>query len=362
VKWELGRANVAVDFQKDSEFTTAELETIEQAMNFHIRAGQRITASVTDRDSLSSLSQLRGAPKGIAAEFDQLRIISIDGYDSNPCGGTHLATTAEIQMFKLLLSQEKERGAIRLRFLSGNRILRALGSSLLNEMDLSRLLCIQTSDIVPTVTSLFAEKKELVKQVKGMQDELAGYFAQELVHLCSRQQSSPDSIDRSISRSYIIQHRPGATLPFLQLTAEIILQMNEAQSLGIQAIYLSGSSSPEGNCNGSISSSASGASSSSKKKKGKGASASATALPLPPTEFSLVIPPAPQAGAFIFYSPAASLVDQLKGDLCALLEGKAGGRPGKLQGQGQALQNIVAIDELLGRTLQCGERCRLGVV
>jgi alanyl-tRNA synthetase len=348
VKWELGRANVAVDFQKDSEFTATELKTIEDAMNSHIRTGRRISASVTDRDSLNSLSLLRGAPKGVAAEFDQLRIISIDGYDSNPCGGTHLATTSEIQMFKLL-NQEKDRGAIRLRFLCGNRILRALGTSLLAEMELSRLLCIQTSEIVPTVTSLFAEKKELVKQVKGLQDELAGYYAQELVQLWSRQQTSTDA-----HRSHIIQHRPGATLAFLQLAAEVILQMSEAQSLGIQAIFLSGS---EGISSSASVASSSSAASSNKKKKSKGASGAA-ALPLPPSEFSLVIPPSPQAGAFIFYS-TASLVDQLKGDICSLLEGKAGGRPGKLQGQGQALQNIVAIDELLVRTLRgnCGGSC-----
>lgn len=332
MKWELGRANVAVDFQKDSEFTATELEAIEQSMNSHIRSGRRISASVTDRDSLNSLPLLRGAPKGVAAEFDQLRIISIDGYDSNPCGGTHLATTSEMQMFKLI-GQEKDRGAIRLRFLCGNRILKALGTSLLAEMELSRLLCIQTTEIVPTVTSLFTEKKELVKQVKVLQDELAGYYAQQLVQLWS---NSPDT-----QRAHIIQHRPGAELSFLQLTAEMILQMNETRSLGIQAIFLSGSED-----NSSSVSDASSVSSS-KKKKSKGA------VPvLPPTEFSLVIPPAPQSGPFILYSPVASLVDQLKGDLCTLLEGKAGGRPGKLQGQGHALQNIVAIDELLMRSLR----------
>lgn len=307
-------------------------------MNAHIRSGRHITASVSDREALEQLPLLRGAPKGVAAEFDQLRIISIDGYDSNPCGGTHLATTAEIQMFKII-GQEKDRGAIRLRFLCGNRIFRALSSSLINEMELSRLLCIQTSEIVSTVTSLFSEKKDLGKQVKSLQDEVAMYYAQELVQLWCKQ---PVKL-----RNYVIQHRPGASLPFLQLTADTILHINETQGLGIQAIFLSGSEE--------ISSAASVSSAGNKKKKSKNSGPA-----VPPSEFSLVIPAAPQSGSFIFYATNAAIVDQLKGEISALVEGKAGGRPGKLQGQGSSLHNIAAVDELLMKSLGGGNEGKEG--
>jgi alanyl-tRNA synthetase len=331
LKWELGRSNVAVDFSRADEFTTAELEIIEREMNSHIRSAFPISATVSPRDALDSLPQLRGAPKGVAAELNELRIITIAGYDSNPCGGTHLTSTAEIQMFKLI-TQEKDRGAIRLRFLSGQRVFKALSASLLTETELSRLLCIQPLEIVSTVTSLFVDKREMSKQIKALQDELAVSYAQELVSLWSQPQSQQQL------KSYIIQHRPGASLPFLQLAAETISQINEARSLGIQAIFLSGSDV--------VSDAASTSSASAnKKKKSKG-----PAAPLPPTEFSLVIPSAPQAGSFIFYSTSA-IVDQLKDRISSLLEGKAGGRPGKLQGQALALQNIAGVDELLSQSL-----------
>jgi alanyl-tRNA synthetase len=333
VKWELGRTNVAVDFLRTNEFTTTELETIEQEMNSHIRSAFSISSMISPRETLDTLPQLRGAPKGIAAEFNELRIVTIAGYDSNPCGGTHLSNTAEIQMFKIV-TQEKDRGAVRLRFLSGHRVFKTLSSTLFCEMELSRLLCIPSPEIVSTVTTLVTEKREMSKQIKTCQDELAVFYAQELVTLWSQQLQAE-------RRSYVIQHRPGASLAFLQLAAETISQISEARALGIQAIFLSGSDTSSATASVASSSVAN------KKKKSKAPSAPQ----LPPTEFTLVIPsPDSPAGSFIFFSTSA-VVDHLKGTISSLLEGKAGGRPGKLQGQATALQNIVAVDELLRQTL-----------
>ena len=40
----------------------------------------------------------QGGPQGAAANFEELRIVTIEGLDANPCGGTHLRSTAEIQV------------------------------------------------------------------------------------------------------------------------------------------------------------------------------------------------------------------------------------------------------------------------
>lgn len=60
--------------------------------------------------------------------------------DFNACGGTHLQSTAEIQALKLV-GVEKTKGMVRLRFLAGDRVIAALGHSLLQESMLNKVQC-----------------------------------------------------------------------------------------------------------------------------------------------------------------------------------------------------------------------------
>jgi hypothetical protein len=52
------------------------------------------------------------------------------------------------------------------------------------------------------------------------------------------------------------------------------------------------------------------------------------------------------AGVFVLYG-SADVVTALKEPLCALIGGKGGGRPGKLQGTGERLQMVGEVDSLI---------------
>ena len=69
---------------------------------------------------------------------DLLRLIEIEGVDINPCGGTHLSCTSQLQMLKIV-GLEKSRGQARLRFMVGGRVLAALGSALKREVALNKV-------------------------------------------------------------------------------------------------------------------------------------------------------------------------------------------------------------------------------
>ncbi len=69
---------------------------------------------------------------------DLLRLIEIEGVDINPCGGTHLSCTSELQVLKIV-GLEKSRGQARLRFMVGGRVLAALGSALKREVALNKV-------------------------------------------------------------------------------------------------------------------------------------------------------------------------------------------------------------------------------
>ena len=74
---------------------------------------------------------------------DLLRLIEIEGVDINPCGGTHLSCTSQLQVLKLV-GLEKSRGQARLRFMVGGRVIAALGSALTREAALNKVSCCVT--------------------------------------------------------------------------------------------------------------------------------------------------------------------------------------------------------------------------
>ena len=71
---------------------------------------------------------------------DLLRLIEIEGVDINPCGGTHLSCTSQLQVLKIV-GLEKSRGLARLRFMVGGRVIAALGSALKREAALNKVPC-----------------------------------------------------------------------------------------------------------------------------------------------------------------------------------------------------------------------------
>ncbi len=54
---------------------------------------------------------------------DAVRVVEADGFDVQPCGGTHPASTAEVGMV-LVLGHERYKGGSRVRFVCGDRALR----------------------------------------------------------------------------------------------------------------------------------------------------------------------------------------------------------------------------------------------
>ena len=67
-----------------------------------------------------------------------MRLVEIAGVDVNACGGTHLASTAELQLLRVV-GAERARGRVRLRVLLGGRALAALGRALPREAALSKV-------------------------------------------------------------------------------------------------------------------------------------------------------------------------------------------------------------------------------
>ena len=314
VKWELGSCTVAVDFEREGAFSGDEIRMIEDQVNSHVRASRKVFCTMVDKCDLDTTPDLRGRPKGKALEMESLRLVTIEGLDSNPCGGTHLASTAEIQLFGIV-GTETNRGAARLRFVCGHRALARFSACLTREAQLCATLGVGAGDLSITVDTLYADRREASKQLKNVTDELALLLGTALLSAWQRAAAPPP---------FIAFNRPNASLSFLQDVADAIMSQSEALGLGLQAVYLSGGATDmPGN------------------KKGRGKQK------LDPTAALPMSPDMPVSGPFVLYGSNVAMVGDIKDRLYEAIQAKGGGRPGKLQGQASRLQNMQAVEKLL---------------
>ena len=90
---------------------------LEDAVNDVILEDRPVRAFEVAADAAPAALRSRdGAP----ARSGPLRLVEIDGVDLNPCGGTHVTRTGELQLL-MLLRGEKVRGGTRLSFVVGGR-------------------------------------------------------------------------------------------------------------------------------------------------------------------------------------------------------------------------------------------------
>lgn len=199
--------------------TPRQLTDIEAQCNTHIRAAHNIKQLVLDgspdgqaeRQKVIEKGSLRGKLPPADVIEDLLRLIEIEGVDINPCGGTHLSCTSELQVLKIV-GLEKSRGQARLRFMVGGRVLAALGSALTREVALNKALGCGPGEHEGHVRGLVAGKKDSMKAQKGLMEELASLHGRELAHQC-RQQGGVGSFQR-----------PDADLQYLSLVAASALE------------------------------------------------------------------------------------------------------------------------------------------
>ena len=107
-----------------------------------------------------------------SAREGTLRLVEIAGSDLSACGGTHVTTTGAIGMVAVL-SSERLRGGSRVTFVCGHRALGALRTYRDAVVGSVRALSVLPTELPSAVERLHGESKDLRKQLKACQVQLA---------------------------------------------------------------------------------------------------------------------------------------------------------------------------------------------
>ena len=182
-------------------------EVIRSALPVRVHTFPSVEAAMADESFVSRLP----AHKVLGDELHgTVRVIEIDGYDVNPCGGTHIRCTSELQLVHLTRT-DKSKGHVRVFFLAGDRALRALREGVTVGRGLAAALSCTGEAQVDMVNKLQAESRLAGKANTKLLKELAELTAQQLI--ADYRHTSPPS-------RLLTLHREETPFTFMQSVAD----------------------------------------------------------------------------------------------------------------------------------------------
>ncbi|XP_055534833.1 alanyl-tRNA editing protein Aarsd1-A [Wyeomyia smithii] len=176
--WWLGTDDCYVDLDA-KDVSRKQLETVEQICNQLIVDCTPVNVKVYQQDDpmlKSGLTRTRGLPEDVCGP---LRVVTIDGIESNMCCGTHVKNLAQLQVIKLF-NVEKSKSKCLVHFLVGGRVLRKLTECYEREVQFTNLLNGGPPSHVDLIEKLQSTLKSAQKTSKKLTAELASLEAEKL--------------------------------------------------------------------------------------------------------------------------------------------------------------------------------------
>lgn len=158
------------DFTHFSALSRSELTRIEDIINEKIRENLHVSAETTTLED--------GIKKGAVAIFEEkygekVRMITVEGFSKELCGGVHVQATGEIGFFKVLSESSIAAGMRRIEAVTGESALKYVqeNEEILEEVQKS--LNVSREELTGQAEKLKESIKELEKEIKDLRRKLA---------------------------------------------------------------------------------------------------------------------------------------------------------------------------------------------
>ncbi len=184
-----------------------DLRTLEEAVATELRAARPVRARHADPGDLDALGvRTRGLPEN---HRGPVRLVEIEGVDLNTCGGTHVASTAEIECVALLGTQ-RMRGGTRVFFVAGGRVRTRMAEHEARNAGLREQLGAPDEELVEALRIKLDQLKEATRLARRLQEALAEERARRLA-------AAPESV--------VALHDPDGAPASLQALARRLLDL-----------------------------------------------------------------------------------------------------------------------------------------
>ena len=164
VGFHLGEDVVTMDY--DGELTRDQIAALEYLANAAVWKNVPIIAEYPSSEVLQTLEY-----RSKLDLTENVRIVTIEGYDVCACCAQHVSHTGEIGAIKIIDSM-RHRGGMRLTILCGTDAMQQYRMLFDEASALSNLLNVPKDQLVPAVERLFAERDGLEQALKAREEKL----------------------------------------------------------------------------------------------------------------------------------------------------------------------------------------------
>lgn len=190
-----------IDISHYRRLTREQVEAIERLANQVVAEGRPVTCRWMPRNEAEAEYGFR-LYQGGAVPGKEIRVVEVEGWDVEACGGTHLRSTLEAGLVKILSTERVQDGVERLVF--------AVGSYALTEVQRRESILIETAELLGSpldkVKESVAKNLETIKKLRHQREKdeqiYSGLIAEQLLAkafeemglkiIINNQPSSPD--------------------------------------------------------------------------------------------------------------------------------------------------------------------------
>jgi alanyl-tRNA synthetase len=166
------------DFTHYTGVTPEELKLLEEKVNQLVLANLPVETYETTIEEAKAL----GATALFGEKYgEQVRVVRMGDFSMELCGGTHLRSTAEVGLFKLVGESSIGTGIRRIEAVTGEEALRYIHNKEEQLESVARLVKAAPHELVHRVENLLKNVKELENESEALQAKLAKYQVQDLL-------------------------------------------------------------------------------------------------------------------------------------------------------------------------------------
>ena len=192
VGFHMGSDVITIDLSV--ELTQEQIQELEEAANRYIWEDHPIQIAFPSPQELEVLEY-----RSKKALTGRVRIVSFPGADTCACCGTHVSSSGQVGLVKLL-SCQKFRSGVRIELVCGKRALDHLSRVWEQNHQISNLLSAKTGETAGAVARLLEENQALTGRLSAMEDArfaaLAGQYRDAGDLLLFEEGLSPDGLRR----------------------------------------------------------------------------------------------------------------------------------------------------------------------
>jgi alanyl-tRNA synthetase len=165
------------DFTHYAGLEEQDLLDIEDLVNKEILKNEEVVTTVMDLDTAVD----SGAMALFGEKYaDQVRVLTIDDFSKELCGGTHVRRTGDIGLFKITSEGSVAAGTRRIEAVTGEGVLKQLRRASETLALLAGSLRAKPDELLPAVEKLTESEKKLRKQLEAQQMKRAASRAGDL--------------------------------------------------------------------------------------------------------------------------------------------------------------------------------------